>query len=183
MQVWFGLAKLGDPYPLYSVSNLGSIGALLTYPILIEPNLAVTQTTIFWFWSYLALVLCVVTCATIVRQRIKNSQKQFCKTQSTLTISLCRSKTIFTVDILQRDGFSHSLVLFKLYNQRYIAYAAAMGSATKHLFTHICFGIQQSTFLSKNLFSKNLALVFCYRDSFHAMATHYQSDFKFTDNI
>ena len=38
VQVWARLAGVKDPYAFYAVSNIGSLGALLTYPTLIEPN-------------------------------------------------------------------------------------------------------------------------------------------------
>ena len=76
MQVWFSLARLGDPYPLYSISNLGSIGALITYPIIIEPNFTISQTTIFWFWLYLALVLCIITNTVIVWFSLRHLQPE-----------------------------------------------------------------------------------------------------------
>jgi len=66
MQVWFGLARLGNPYPLYSLSNLGSMLALLTYPIMIEPNITVAGTLKYWFWLYCLLAASIFICALIV---------------------------------------------------------------------------------------------------------------------
>src|SRR6266542_3848656 len=46
LQRWFsrtGRSTAGDPYFLYSASNLGSLLALLAYPILIEPRLRLPQ--------------------------------------------------------------------------------------------------------------------------------------------
>src|SRR5690606_34779250 len=41
-QVWFARVHPGrSPYRLYALSNAGSLGALLSYPLLIEPNLGV----------------------------------------------------------------------------------------------------------------------------------------------
>jgi hypothetical protein len=56
MQVWFNLYKLGSPYPLYSVSNVGSIGALLSYPILIEPSFTISKTLSYWSSLYFLLI-------------------------------------------------------------------------------------------------------------------------------
>ncbi|MBX9879425.1 MAG: fused MFS/spermidine synthase [Candidatus Obscuribacterales bacterium] len=56
MQVWFNLHKLGNPYPLYSVSNVGSIGALLAYPLLIEPAWTISKTLSVWSSLYLVLI-------------------------------------------------------------------------------------------------------------------------------
>ena len=64
MQTWFNQSRLGDPYPLYSLSNIGSLGALLAYPLLIEPALSLTRTISYWRVSYyvLVLLLCVAAC-------------------------------------------------------------------------------------------------------------------------
>ena len=60
MQMWFNLSKLGNPYPLYSLSNVGSLGALLAYPLIIEPVFSLTNTISCWRYSYylLALLVC-----------------------------------------------------------------------------------------------------------------------------
>jgi hypothetical protein len=62
MQHWYSLSELGNPYPLYSVSNLGSLGALLLYPVIIERNLSVSQSLGFWNVAYILQVLLI--CAT-----------------------------------------------------------------------------------------------------------------------
>lgn len=50
VQSWFALAYPGrSPYRLYALSNVGSLGALLTYPFLFEPAFAVN--TQGWLWS------------------------------------------------------------------------------------------------------------------------------------
>ena len=64
MQIWFALQNLGNPYPLYSISNVGSIGALLAYPLLIEPSFTISKTLSNWSWLYWILV--AVLCATAI---------------------------------------------------------------------------------------------------------------------
>lgn len=50
VQSWFFLAYPGrSPYRLYALSNIGSLGALLTYPFLFEPAFAVNAQG--WLWS------------------------------------------------------------------------------------------------------------------------------------
>jgi hypothetical protein len=49
-----------DPYPLYAASNLGSLAALLAYPVLVEPALALTAQAKVWAWLYAATALLVV---------------------------------------------------------------------------------------------------------------------------
>lgn len=63
MQLWFNLQNLGNPYPLYSISNIGSIGALLAYPTLIEPALTISKTLSVWSGLYCLLIASLVLAA------------------------------------------------------------------------------------------------------------------------
>ena len=50
IQAWFVQARPGaTPYRLYALSNLGSMLALLTYPVLFEPTLSLRHQA--WIWS------------------------------------------------------------------------------------------------------------------------------------
>lgn len=60
MQIWFATQRLGNPYPLYSVSNIGSIGALLAYPTIIEPSLTISKNLSLWSWLYWLLIAVLV---------------------------------------------------------------------------------------------------------------------------
>jgi hypothetical protein len=62
LQRWFALSKGGDPYPLYSASNLGSFAGLVAYPLLAEPLLAVSQQRWLWSLGYGLLVMLVAWC-------------------------------------------------------------------------------------------------------------------------
>jgi hypothetical protein len=69
LQAWF--ARLGgsaarDPYFLYAASNLGSLGALVSYPTLIEPHLRLVSQSALWTVGYLALAALVLACAVAV---------------------------------------------------------------------------------------------------------------------
>jgi hypothetical protein len=55
-------AHAGDPYFLFGASNLGSIGALVAFPFLIEGHLTIAQQTWTWLLAYLAVVLLVAVC-------------------------------------------------------------------------------------------------------------------------
>jgi hypothetical protein len=49
IQVWFARAYGGrSPYRLYAISNVGSLGALVSYPLLIEPNIGLRQQGFVW---------------------------------------------------------------------------------------------------------------------------------------
>jgi spermidine synthase len=55
-----------DPYFLYATSNVGSLGALLVYPLLIEPAMGITAQTVLWLFGFLTLVLSFVACGYLV---------------------------------------------------------------------------------------------------------------------
>jgi hypothetical protein len=65
IQAWFvreRAAPGATPYRLYALSNLGSMLALLTYPILVEPYLATRTQGFGWSAGYVAFVLlCGIT--------------------------------------------------------------------------------------------------------------------------
>jgi hypothetical protein len=66
LQRWFaetGHAGASDPYFLYSGSNLGSLIALIAYPLLLEPAVASTDQCRFWIVGYGVLVAMIVGCA------------------------------------------------------------------------------------------------------------------------
>lgn len=58
LQSWFSRCH-GDhsPYRLYALSNAGSLIGLLSYPLLLEPNLSLKNQAVYWSGSF---VLCVV---------------------------------------------------------------------------------------------------------------------------
>ena len=66
LQVWFaqtGHRFAKDPYFLYGASNLGSMFALLGYPILIEPHLRLIDQSRLWMGGYVLLMVLTVCCA------------------------------------------------------------------------------------------------------------------------
>ena len=61
IQRWFSAANpVRSPYRLYALSNIGSLLALLTYPVLVEPWLALRNQALVWSWVYLGFVACSV---------------------------------------------------------------------------------------------------------------------------
>ncbi len=62
-------AKRGDPYFLYAASNLGSLLALLAYPLVFEPLLPLGSQSIVWSVAYAVVVVTVVVLAISVRRR------------------------------------------------------------------------------------------------------------------
>jgi SAM-dependent methyltransferase len=66
LQRWFagsGHVSSSDPYYLYSASNLGSLAALLGYPLLVEPLLPLADQGRLWMAGYIVFVLLTAGCA------------------------------------------------------------------------------------------------------------------------
>src|SRR2546423_314209 len=66
LQKWFSRTRArtaSDPYFLYAASNAGSLFALLAFPVLLEPMLALQQQSRAWAFTYAALAALVLTCA------------------------------------------------------------------------------------------------------------------------
>ncbi len=60
MQKWLASSELAEgcnPYMLYGASNLGSILALISYPLLVEPFLPLAMQTQLWWCAFIGLVL------------------------------------------------------------------------------------------------------------------------------
>jgi len=71
LQRWFsesGHPAATNPYFLYAASNLGSMVALVAYPIVIEPRLRLAQQSHLWTAGYIALVVLIAVCALVVRR-------------------------------------------------------------------------------------------------------------------
>jgi hypothetical protein len=69
LQRWFAATAhpaAHDPYFLYGASNLGSMLALLGYPVLVEPLLRVQQQAVWWAAGYAALALLTLFCAVLL---------------------------------------------------------------------------------------------------------------------
>jgi len=66
LQQWFSTTNhlaAKDPYFLYSASNLGSLIALLGYPLLMEPALRLRQQSWLWAGGYALLLILIIACA------------------------------------------------------------------------------------------------------------------------
>ncbi|MFC0243853.1 fused MFS/spermidine synthase [Rhodopseudomonas telluris] len=65
LQAWFvrtGHPNGPDPYFLYASSNIGSFLALLSYPVLLEPTLALRSQNLVWTGGYGLLILLIAGC-------------------------------------------------------------------------------------------------------------------------
>ena len=69
LQKWFsetGHTSGKDPYFLYATSNFGSLVALLSYPMFLEPHLRLHEQSRWWTTGYGILVLLTLLCAVAV---------------------------------------------------------------------------------------------------------------------
>ena len=69
LQAWFartGHPHASDPYFLYGASNLGSLIALLAYPIAIEPFSGLAQQATLWAAGFMALAAMIAVCGVIM---------------------------------------------------------------------------------------------------------------------
>lgn len=58
LQAWFSRSRRGtSPYRLYSLSNAGSLLAIIAYPFVIEPALSLGNQVRFWSWGYAAFAV------------------------------------------------------------------------------------------------------------------------------
>ncbi len=70
IQKWFSQTNdpnAHNPYFLYRASNVGSLIALLAYPVIIEPRFSLGATSLLWTVLYVALGMLMVLCAIAVR--------------------------------------------------------------------------------------------------------------------
>lgn len=75
LQKWFAHTDhpdSGDPYFLYSASNLGSIGALLAYPVLLEPYLRLQEQSLAWAAGYVLLAVLIGASALFMRRSYRD---------------------------------------------------------------------------------------------------------------
>lgn len=84
IQTWIASVRPGkSPYRLYTLSNIGSLGALLSYPLCVEPTLNTQQQG--WVWSAGFVLLVVGLCALVFQLWYLNSSgeiiDQECTTQ------------------------------------------------------------------------------------------------------
>ncbi|MCB8931926.1 MAG: fused MFS/spermidine synthase [Chthonomonadaceae bacterium] len=71
LQRWFaatGDPEGHDPYFLYAASNLGSMIALVGYPLLVEPRLRLDAQRVDWSWGFALLGIGLVAAATGIRK-------------------------------------------------------------------------------------------------------------------
>ena len=64
LQAWYVRARQGAvPYRLFALSNFGSMLALLSYPTLVEPRMALHNQAVTWSWGFAAFAAVCVAAA------------------------------------------------------------------------------------------------------------------------
>ena len=72
LQRWYASTDAPDadrPTFLYAAGNVGSIAALLAYPLFVEPSLGLRQQAAAWRWGLFGLAMIVGLCALLARPR------------------------------------------------------------------------------------------------------------------
>ena len=78
LQAWFvrtGHPAARDPYFLYGASNLGSLAALLAYPVLFEPFFGLDSQANLWTKGFLALGFMISACGLLMLSLGKFAQR------------------------------------------------------------------------------------------------------------
>ncbi len=71
IQAWFAETRhphARDPYFLYAASNVGSLSALLAYPLLVEPSLGLGSQTAIWSTGFLVLAALIAVSGALMRR-------------------------------------------------------------------------------------------------------------------
>ncbi len=70
VQHWFSVQANGrSPYRLYALSNVGSLLALLSYPVWVEPRLTLAQQDTVWSATYALFAVACTCCALLFAKR------------------------------------------------------------------------------------------------------------------
>jgi SAM-dependent methyltransferase len=82
LQAWYARTLADtEPYRFYALSNAGSVLALLSYPVLIEPYLSTSHQALGWSLAYGAFVLLSVAIALVPRAGKRNESSARSKSQ------------------------------------------------------------------------------------------------------
>ncbi len=83
LQRWLSISKTSEsenPYVLYSASNLGSLIALITYPVLFEPFFTLKEQGNIWWSCYIFFIILNLLCFPVNPDEQAKSSKNSTKT-------------------------------------------------------------------------------------------------------
>jgi hypothetical protein len=69
LQSWFARTthtNAANPYFLYSASNIGSLGALIAYPFIVEPFVGLRMQALVWSGGFMLLAACIASCGLLM---------------------------------------------------------------------------------------------------------------------
>lgn len=100
LQAWFARSRhllSGDPYFLYAASNFGSLLALLSFPILLEPQLKLARQGSAWATGYdlLLLLLILIASGMLLLQTDNRAEAPPGGARTATPISLWRARLIW----------------------------------------------------------------------------------------
>jgi dipeptide/tripeptide permease len=78
VQRWFHLSghrEGRDPYSLYAVGNLGSLAALLAYPLVVEPSLGLSAQKPLFSAGYVVFAVLMAACAALAWKRAPSTSQ------------------------------------------------------------------------------------------------------------
>jgi spermidine synthase len=93
LQKWFtrtGHVSANDPYFLFAVSNAGSLLALVSYPLLLEPNLKLSRQSQLWFVGYVVFLALSVGCVLLLWKSPRSENVDDLETTQKSPVSLKR---------------------------------------------------------------------------------------------
>jgi hypothetical protein len=73
LQSWFARtthSNAANPYFLYSASNIGSLGALIAYPFVVEPLLGLRMQAMLWSGGFMLLAACIAVCGIMMMRSL-----------------------------------------------------------------------------------------------------------------
>src|SRR6201988_3672159 len=93
LQKWFtrsGHVSANDPYFLFAVSNAGSLLALISYPLLLEPNLKLSRQSQLWGVGYVVFLVLSISCVWLLWTSLRSAHVDDIPTVQKSPISLRR---------------------------------------------------------------------------------------------
>lgn len=71
LQAWYSQSREGtSPYRFYALSNVSSLLALLSYPVLVEPKFSSAHQAVYWSFAYASVAILCAVVSLVSRSRI-----------------------------------------------------------------------------------------------------------------
>ena len=73
LQLWYGKMSGKEPFSLYSISNVGSLLGLLSYPILFEPLFSTYTQGLVWTYGLILYMMLIVSIVYLYLEKMQSS--------------------------------------------------------------------------------------------------------------